>query len=52
MDCTKFIPTVNVGSKASRDKMQIWINKWQEERKRRRQNGDPLMIPHRTLQYW
>lgn len=30
----KIIPTVNVGSKNSRDRMTAWIDKWQAERRR------------------
>ncbi|EEH02711.1 DNA cross-link repair protein pso2/snm1 [Histoplasma capsulatum G186AR] len=33
---TKVIPTVNVGSKRSREKMKLWVEKWEAEK---RKNG-------------
>ena len=35
LDWVKMIATVNVGSQASRAKINRWIEKWEAERKRR-----------------
>jgi len=45
----KIIATVNVGSEKSRGKMDIWIGKWQAERKKR---GEDTIVPHRHPEYW
>jgi len=46
------IATVNVHSAASRAKMQKWVERWQAERKRRREAGEPLVVPFRSMEYW
>jgi DNA cross-link repair 1A protein len=38
----KVVPTVNVGSAASRAKMKTWIEKWMAERRKR--DGGVLRI--------
>ena len=34
----------------SRAKMKSWFEKWQAERKRRKDTGEPAMIPYRDIQ--
>ena len=48
----RVIATVNVGSQTGRDKMQKWIEKWEGERKRRRDAGESEVVEYRSLDYW
>lgn len=49
MDHVRIIATVNVHSETSRAKMKAWFERWQAERKRRKDAGEPQMVPYRTL---
>ena len=44
MDHVRIVATVNVNSEASRAKMKAWFEKWQAERKRRKDAGEPQMV--------
>jgi DNA cross-link repair 1A protein len=41
-----------VHSDVSRAKMKSWFERWLAERKRRRDAGEPLVVPGRTDDYW
>lgn len=47
----RIIATVNVTSETSRAKMKSWFEKWQAERKRRRDNGEPAMVSPQDWSY-
>ncbi|EJT98792.1 DRMBL-domain-containing protein [Dacryopinax primogenitus] len=51
VDVGKIIATVNVHSASSRGKMQKWFEKWDVERKRRRNAGHEV-VQYRTVDYW
>lgn len=40
----RIIPTVNVHTESSRAKMRAWFERWQAERKRRSDVGEPAMV--------
>lgn len=46
------IATVNVGSEKGRAKMGKWFERWDMERKRRRDRGEPGVVGYRSLEYW
>ncbi|KAI0042294.1 DRMBL-domain-containing protein [Auriscalpium vulgare] len=48
LDWARIVATVNVGSEASRGKIQAWVGRWDAERKKRSAG----VIQHRTLEYW
>ncbi|KAF9069759.1 DNA repair metallo-beta-lactamase-domain-containing protein [Rhodocollybia butyracea] len=48
----KMIATVNVGSEASRGKMAKWVEKWEKERKKLKNDGKEYMVPSRMHDYW
>ena len=52
LDWTRIIATVNVGTPTGRAKMQSWIDKWDAERKRRREAGESNVVEYRSLDYW
>lgn len=52
VDCAKVIATVNVGSATGRAKMQKWIEKWDAERKKRRDADEPAIVKFRSMEYW
>ncbi|KAM0745986.1 hypothetical protein T439DRAFT_330178 [Meredithblackwellia eburnea MCA 4105] len=52
LNCHKWIPTVNVGSEASRKKMSVWFSKWADEKKRRTNARMPTLVPPRDKEYW
>lgn len=52
IDCTRVIATVNVGSAPARAKMQKWIERWDVERKKRRERGEGEVVKYRSLDYW
>ena len=52
LDYAKVVATVNVGSAAGREKMQKWIERWDAERRRRRDAGEPTIVEYRSLEYW
>lgn len=52
LDYVKMIPTVNVHSEASRNKMKVWMTRWMDEKKRRADARIPRMVPPRSEQYW
>ncbi|GAA5863083.1 hypothetical protein JCM1840_002465 [Sporobolomyces johnsonii] len=52
LDYTRIIPTVNVHSPASRNKMREWIDRWAAEKKRRADARLPKIVPYRSEQYW
>ncbi|CED85491.1 Predicted hydrolase involved in interstrand cross-link repair [Phaffia rhodozyma] len=48
----RMIPTVNVGSQGSRQKMDIWIKKWAVLKKKRLVDGRGGIIEYRSIDYW
>jgi DNA cross-link repair 1A protein len=52
VDWGKIIATVNVGSQVGRSKMSQWFERWELERRRRKEKGDSLIIPSRSDEYW
>lgn len=52
VDCTKVIPTVNIGNAVGRAKMQKWIEKWDTERRRRQEARESGIIRFRSLEFW
>ena len=52
IDCAKVIATVNVGTATGRAKMTKWFEKWDSERKKRLEAGEPAIVKYRTLDYW
>ena len=46
------VATVNVGSATARVKMQSWVEKWEKERKRRKEMGLEGVVGYRHLEYW
>jgi len=52
LDCARFIPTVNVGNPASREMMQVWFERWEKERARRRGAGLAGVVEARGQDYW
>ena len=48
-DWGKMIATVNVGSANSRGKMAKWVEKWENERKRK---GKTEVVQYRNVDYW
>ena len=48
-DWGKMIATVNVGSENSRGKMARWVEKWENERKRK---GKTEVVKYRNVDYW
>ncbi|KAK4057979.1 DNA cross-link repair protein PSO2/SNM1 [Microbotryomycetes sp. JL221] len=52
LDYVKMIPTVNVHSVASRNKMKDWMQRWQQEKKRRQDLNIPRMVTPRSPDYW
>lgn len=52
VDCARVVATVNVGSAAGRAKMTKWVEKWDAERKRRKEAGLPAIVEFREKDYW
>ncbi|GAA5970669.1 hypothetical protein JCM11641_007395 [Rhodosporidiobolus odoratus] len=52
LDYQRIIPTVNVHTASSRDKMRQWIDKWAAEKKRRKDMKLPRVVPFRSVKYW
>ncbi|KAF9509633.1 hypothetical protein BS47DRAFT_1373465 [Hydnum rufescens UP504] len=52
VDWGKIIATVNVGSQVGRSKMSRWFERWELERRRRKEKGDSLIVPSRSDEYW
>ncbi|BGP31288.1 DNA cross-link repair protein PSO2/SNM1 [Rhodotorula toruloides] len=52
LDWTRVIPTVNVHTASSRNKMKGWIDRWGAERKRRADAKLPKIVPFRNVNYW
>ncbi|GAA5931232.1 hypothetical protein JCM1841_000868 [Sporobolomyces salmonicolor] len=52
LDYTRIIPTVNVHTPASRNKMREWIDRWAAEKKRRADARLPKIVPYRSEQFW
>lgn len=48
-DWGKMIATVNVGSANSRGKMARWVERWENERKRK---GKTEVVKYREVDYW
>ncbi|KAL7412104.1 DRMBL-domain-containing protein [Mrakia frigida] len=48
----KMIPTVNVSTKKSRDKMEVWIKKWAAEKKKRASTKQASIVEYRHVEYW
>ncbi|KAH8929267.1 DRMBL-domain-containing protein [Atractiella rhizophila] len=55
-NCTRIIPTVNVGSEKSRSEMKKWFERWKAERKRLIEAGEGrkpgLLVKPRAKDYW
>ncbi|TFK74979.1 DRMBL-domain-containing protein [Pluteus cervinus] len=49
LDWDRIIATVNVGSENSRNKITVWVKRWQEEKKRR---GMLQVVSHRQPDFW
>ncbi|KLT45132.1 hypothetical protein CC85DRAFT_322715 [Cutaneotrichosporon oleaginosum] len=47
----KIIATVNVHSERSRQKMRKWFEKWAAEKARRKERGQPAIVPYREENY-
>ncbi|EGU12908.1 putative DNA repair protein Pso2/Snm1 [Rhodotorula toruloides ATCC 204091] len=52
LDWTRVIPTVNVHTASSRNKMKGWIDRWGAEKKRRADAKLPKIVPFRNVHYW
>ncbi|GAA5908594.1 hypothetical protein JCM6882_003687 [Rhodosporidiobolus microsporus] len=52
LDYTRIIPTVNVHTATSRNKMKAWIDRWAAEKKRRKEQRLPKVVPYRSERYW
>lgn len=57
MNWVKMIATVNVGSESGRGKMSKWFERWELERRRRKEKGEGLLdrdgvVPFRSVDYW
>ncbi|GEM08342.1 DNA repair protein Pso2/Snm1 [Rhodotorula toruloides] len=52
LDWTRVIPTVNVHTASSRNKMKGWIDRWSAEKKRRADAKLPKIVPYRNVNYW
>ncbi|KWU47380.1 DRMBL-domain-containing protein [Rhodotorula sp. JG-1b] len=52
LDYTRVIPTVNVHTANSRNKMKAWIDRWAAEKKRRKDAKLPRIVPFRNINYW
>jgi DNA cross-link repair 1A protein len=46
------IPTVNVHTETSRNKMKMWMTRWMDEKKRRADAKIPRMVPPRSESYF
>lgn len=49
LDIKRIVPTVNVGSERSRQKMGNFFRKWEAEKK---MNGKIEMVPYRAITHW
>ncbi|KAI8391368.1 DNA repair metallo-beta-lactamase-domain-containing protein [Radiomyces spectabilis] len=49
LDIHRIVPTVNVGSEQSREKMGAFFKKWQEEKKK---NGKIEIVPYPSIDHW
>ncbi|BGP47317.1 DNA cross-link repair protein PSO2/SNM1 [Rhodotorula kratochvilovae] len=52
LEYTRIIPTVNVHTASSRNKMKGWIDRWAAEKKRRADARMPRIVPFRSENYW
>jgi DNA cross-link repair 1A protein len=53
LDWSRMIATVNVGSQNSRGKMQKWFERWEVQRKKRKEAGmSEDVVPYRSVEYW
>ncbi|GAA5821896.1 hypothetical protein JCM3770_002650 [Rhodotorula araucariae] len=52
LDYVRIIPTVNVHTASSRNKMKGWIDRWAAEKKRRVDARMPRIVPFRSETYW
>ena len=52
VDWVKMIATVNVGNQKAREKMQKWVERWEQESKKRRERGEDGIVKFRSLDYW
>ncbi|GAA5927294.1 DNA cross-link repair protein [Sporobolomyces koalae] len=52
LDYVRIIPTVNVHTVNSRNKMKEWIDRWAAEKKRRQDARMPKVVPFRNENYW
>lgn len=52
LDYVKMIPTVNVHTETSRNKMKMWMTRWMDEKKRRADAKIPRMVPPRSESYF
>ncbi|GAA98088.1 uncharacterized protein L969DRAFT_102230 [Mixia osmundae IAM 14324] len=52
LNYTRIIATVNVHNATSRAKMKQWTERWATEKKRRKEVGEPDVVPSRTDYYW
>jgi DNA cross-link repair 1A protein len=52
LDYVRIVPTVNVATPASRKKMEEWMTRWKQEKKRRADAKMARLVPPRATTYW
>ncbi|ESK97882.1 dna repair protein pso2 [Moniliophthora roreri MCA 2997] len=48
----RIIATVNVGSEKSRGKMDVWVKRWEGERRKEVTKDEGYVVPYRRRDYW
>lgn len=54
LDWGRMIATVGVGSAKGRERVKMWVGRWEKERRRRREEGEDAagVVGYRSLEYW